>query len=571
MGVRVAESDLPDELRIVPVDDLPDTLRESISVSFAPSTATDEELRAAHLANLEASGQTMQETPGGGRAIVPLTPDLGAQAKSFLGAPGRLISGVTGIARDIGRMDEPLERKLGRYASSAIEGIGSGIGKLIYGTPEEQAGVAGDITLNALLGGGAKVGAQAATGAVARRAAEAPARALTQGTNQIVAGLRPNARTVKALKNVQGDIAQHLDETGRSIVNAKSLASVAQDTADKFYQNSYLPIKAEISKVEIPFKGDVVDADTLFARREEINKMLGRVGYYDKNPVVQRLAASAPGTAAALDEIEDIRKALNTAADTIAPTNVGAANVLRHFSDLKQVADHARIRAERVELANMIKAGEAATFSEAAKDVALSLTRSFGVKPALAIEWGRQVYRALKTAPDPDKLIEQGAKNWAKGRSAAAVPRLVQRVPIPMRGLDVVPPGTQGQLPFVPPGVGGVMPSGISPGLGSAMPGGMGRSGLGDVFEGLSRGQVGPSRAPSQLALPPAGSTQLPGGLFGPRELPNPNQLFFGGQLTSPQLPKTRTRNLEEALRRVQENPPEPFRGDLRRLEGGEY
>ena len=520
-----------------------------------------EQILAEHQANLEASGQTMVDTPGGGRAVVPLAPNLMGQAKEFMGAPGRLISGMTGIARDIGRMDEPLERKLMGYGEQAIKGIGTGLGKLIYGTPEEQAGVAGDITLG-LATGGVRPGAQAITGAITRRAEQAPARALAQGTNQIVAGLKPNMRTVKALKNVQGDIAQHLDETGRSIVNTKSLASVTQDTADKFYQGSYLPIKAEISKVEIPFKGDVVDADTLFARREEINKMLGRVGYYDKNPVVQRLAASAPGTAQALDEIDDIRKALNTAADTLAPTNVGAANILRHFSDLKQVADHARIRAERVELANMIKAGEAATFSEAVKDAALTLSHGFAVKPALAIDWSRQIVRALRSSPDPDTLIAKGAKNWAKGREAAAVPRPVQRTPIPMRGPDVVPPGTQGELPFVPPGVGGVIPGGISPGAGSAMPGGMGRSGLGDVFESLSRGQVGPGRAPTQLALPPAGSTQLPGSLQGPREMPNPNQLFFGGRLASPQLPKVRTRNLEDALRRVQENPPEPFRGD---------
>ena len=445
---------------------------------------------------------------------------------------------------------------LGETAAQGIEMAG--------GAREEMSPLA--IGAQAAIPLGAKALAKGVSKGISAYVERAP-RALDKGTNQIVAGLRPNARTVKALKNVQGDIAQHLDETGRRIVNAKSFASVAQDTADKFYQNSYVPIKAEISKVEIPFKGDVVDADTLFARREEINKMLGRVGYYDKNPVVQRLAASAPGTSAALDEIEDIRKALNTAADTIAPTNVGAANVLRHFSDLKQVADHARIRAERVELANMIKSGEAATFSEAAKDVALSLTRSFGVKPALAIEWGRQVYRALKTAPDPDKLIEKGAKNWAKGRSAAAVPRPVQRLPA-----RLVP------MPMISD------PSGPIP---------MGPQGLGSVFEALSQGRG----VPTQKALPPASGTQLPGGFsqlseiqppdvrppapptggpyytrpFAPGPRPNPNQLFFGGRLTSPQLPKTRTRNLEDALRRVQENPPEPFRGDLRRFEGGEY
>ena len=580
---------------------------ENVTVSMAPSTATDEELRAARVR--EASPEELRRIHFGEN--VPSEVRAGQRRPlsemiegALVQAPAEAIGGISqlpGVLIRAGQGPAALGEVGVGIVKGAIEAPGKMYKTLTEGEPREVGkGLAG---LAAAAAPAAKLGA---AGVVGKRMASAPARALEKGTNQILSGLKPrNIRTVRALNSSRDYFVQHMQETGQKIVNTKSAAQVMGDATSKYYQTNYLPLVDQIKQVPINFKGEVVDAEWLLAHREKLNDTLGRLGYYDKSPAfVKAQARTVPGVNAALEEVEAVRKALNTAVDEVAPTNLGAAKILRTYADMKQVADTMKVRADRVELANRIKAGEAATFNEAVKDLALFLAPGVS-KSGAAMVFARDVVRNLSRAPDPDKLIANGARNWLKGASAIK-PEVVQRVPIPMRGPDVLPPGTQGGLPFAPPGVGAMgaelplqpgppraiqvpneltrqfnrppdLPPGqtqlpfVPPDVGGAIPGGLTRQGLGEVFENISRGQVGPSRAPSQLALPPAGSTQLPGSLFGPREMPNPNQLFFGGRLTSPQLPKTRTRNLEEALRRVQENPPEPFRGDLRRIEGGEY
>jgi len=77
-----------------------------------------------HRRNLEAQGQTLlepSETPTKKRILTSAPPPMGEQFSAFMGAPMRMAQGIVGIAKDIGRMDQPLEKKLAGYGQQLMK------------------------------------------------------------------------------------------------------------------------------------------------------------------------------------------------------------------------------------------------------------------------------------------------------------------------------------------------------------------------------------------------------------------------------------------------------------------
>lgn len=267
-----------------------------------------------------------------------------------------------------------------------------------------------------------------------------------QGTNQVLAALRPNIRTAESLKATQGHFQDFIQREGRTISDSNSAAAVFKDAADDFKLTNYDQLAAEAKNVLVMHQGQPITFEQGIARRAELNKVLGRLGYYDKNPLVKSFARTSPEVRKVLDEVESLRGSLNKAVDTVTPTNTGAANILRTYADMKQVADMAAIRAEKVGLQKAIKAGEAEPLSQYVKDTAMTLA-TLGVKGPMIGRISNYMWRNITMRPqvDPDVLFARGAKNWAKGAKAAAQPRPTKRTPIPMTKPSPIPTVTSAE------------------------------------------------------------------------------------------------------------------------------
>lgn len=351
---------------------------------------------------------------------------------------------------------------------------------------------------------------------LSRTVEESPLKARQQGLNQIVSALDPGERTANSLDIASHRIEKHMLETGRDFKDMNGFASVARGASDEFLKSNYEPLSKMLKDVQVEHNGTQMSFAELEARRSEVNKSLSRVGYYDENPIAQSIAKSNPQVANLLNEAETIRGTIDSTLDQMAPTNVGAANMLREYSHLKQVADVSEIKAARNAYAKRIAAGEQAPLSELLKETAATLG-TLGIidvlgRPQMATRITRQIINNLSRAPriDPDVLMARASNNLRKGRTAyrgtptevtGAVP--IKPVPIQLPGATPAKAAsTTGKidLPFVEPEVGGT-PQKAQPSL---------------FDEPLSPVTLPPSTPPSKLRVRVPAVPVLPSAPSGP-------------------------------------------------------
>lgn len=426
-------------------------------------------LLARHQQNLQAQPQPQKLIfdKQGGKRVADIAPSQIELGMEVLKAPFRLAEGIGSLAKTVYNIgtrpaDPQSARRLASLPLEAAEGIvDTGRKALgIYATPKEQAGALGDIATGILLPEVPGL-AKGVSEGVSKFTKRVPVERVSSGSNQIIAAIHPaNMRTMKSIDATIPHMDKYLGGNWRSnIRDVRGFSQKATETADNFYQTNAVPINKMLKDVPVEHNGTTMSFEQLLARRGEVNKILGRLGYYDKHPITQSLAKSSPQVQSLVEEAETIRGTLDKTMDTMAPTNVGAAEMLRTFADLKQTSDVTRIRADRIELAKRIKAGEAATIHDYARDFKTTLI-SFGFKQPLTARLAKVAIDALKKEKiDPDILIRRGVRNLERGRKAISPPVEIKPVPIKLPGAQSanrVTPEGQVELPFVESEVGGI-------------------------------------------------------------------------------------------------------------------
>lgn len=496
-------------------DDADGFIADDAKVNLPPLQKSRDQLLAEHQKNLMAQPQPQKIIEENGkRRIADISPspiDLGMEV---LKAPLRMAEGIGGLAKtayDIGTRpaDPESAKKLGKLAYGAVEGpVDLGRRALgVYATPKEQAGAIGDIAAGVMLPelpSAAKTltrGSEFAEGALSRIGNTARSNHMVRGKNQLITALDASEHTASALDNTIGDIHSHMQQTGRQYRDLPSFASVSKDTLDSFVKQNYEPIQQALK--------DVPEFGALEARGAELNDTLGRLGYYDKNPLMQSFARSSPEVQKVVSEANAVRAQRNALIDQMAPVNIGASNLMRKWADLRQVSDMAGIAAKASEHSKrMISATQpSATAARIAELVSAATAIGMGQPQiALAVRALKMGMNAKKAAPalTPDVLVARASRNLSRGEKAIAQPIPIRATPIklpgaqPAKAADV---SGQIDMPFVEPEVGGI-PQEIGTEAQQTLP----FHTHGDVARENARQQAHYDRTiqpPSQRALPP--------------------------------------------------------------------
>ncbi len=435
-----------------------------------PGRKSHEQLLAEHQKNLMAQPQPQKIIESNGRRrvadIAPSPIDLGMEV---LKAPYRAAKGVIESAPALYHAatkpaDPENLKTIGGMAEGLVDTGRRALG--VYATPKEQAGAIGDIATMALTpelpkaAKAATVGSEFAEGALQRIGNRSISNHMVRGKNQLVTALDASEHTAAALDNTIGDIHTHLQNSNRitkSPTNLPTFASGAQDTLDAFVKQNYEPIQKTLK--DVPRFGE------LEKRGAELNDTLGRLGYYDKNPLMQSFARSSPEVQKVVTEANVIRAERNALIDQMAPVNVGAANLMRKWADLRQVSDMAGIAAKASEHSKRIVSATQPSATAARIAELVSAATSIGMgQPQIAL-----AVRALKMGMNagvkksatlsPDILVARGFRNLSKGSKAIASPIPISAEPIKLPGATPAKaPDASGQLdmPFVEPEVGGI-------------------------------------------------------------------------------------------------------------------
>lgn len=444
----------------------------------APSTAKfpakqQPDLKAQHAANVKAGAAAYK--PGwlesyqlGGLPFIQSqmmgAPALSGAMEAIAGAPKRFaetIMGAPAFVRDV------LTGKGAQIGTQMIQGMTEPL-MSPRTTGEAIAGGAADAALMGMIGKTAGVmtrGQQAAGKAIGTYMAPSSraTRAAEVGTNQVVAGLHPkNIKTARAVKSARADINDYLVKSGRDFTDSATFRDVVGEAADDFYVSNYKPLADSLNGIPVEHQGALRPFEQLIERRGEINKTLGRLGYFDKSPLARSLARTQPQVQKLVEELDELKGSLNTAVDQLAPTNEGAAKILRRYADMKEVSDVAKTQADRIELAKMIESGQAEPLGARAmgwlKDAGITAATA-GLNPRLFNRWWNMLTKnldpTLSSAAKREIQFARGAKNWSKGRSAMAqehrpITRTSAPQPAPQPTPQVAPNVTPAVAPQAP-------------------------------------------------------------------------------------------------------------------------